>query len=91
MHIDRAAFHDFPLCAFYRFSDGKCLDDDFYVRGDGTRCFFFGEEKAKDLFVDGAGLEEVETKVDRRLQVNRGRQIKMYRVWLRAKYRKPVL
>ena len=73
-----------------RFSDGKCLDEDFYVRGDGTRCFFFGEDVARELFVDCAGLEEKDTKVDRRLQVNRGKQIKMYRVWLQAKYRKPL-
>ena len=37
----------------------------------------------------GAGLVEDFRKVDRRLQVNRGRQIKMHRVWIQCKYRKP--
>lgn len=70
-----------------RFKSGRCLSDNFYVRGDGTRAYFFTEDGVDTLFTD-CGLQKVELIVDRRLQVNRGKQVKMYRVWIQAKYRK---
>lgn len=70
-----------------RFKCGRCLSDNFYVRGDGTRAYFFTEEEIDQLFTS-CGMEKVELIVDRRLQVNRGKQLKMYRVWIQAKYRK---
>ncbi|KAJ2554625.1 hypothetical protein EV175_002532, partial [Coemansia sp. RSA 1933] len=70
-----------------RFKKSRLLAENFYIRGDGTRVYFFTNEELAAIF--GKRFVVEQNAVDRRLLVNRKRELKMYRVWLQAKFRKP--
>lgn len=70
-----------------RFKKNRLLDDNFYIRGDGTRVYFFTEEELREIFTKDFIEEKIGT--DRRLIVNRKRQLKMYRIWLQAVFDVP--
>ena len=66
-----------------------------YARGDKTRVYFFDKEELVDIMtapVTGQpehSLKTVQVGVDRRLLMNRKRQLKMYRVWMQGVFQKP--
>jgi tRNAThr (cytosine32-N3)-methyltransferase len=87
-----------------RFKKGRYLEENFYVRGDGTRVYFFDEEELRQIWegkyfqedggenaASNAGFEIVDLAVDRRMLVNRQRKLKMYRCWMQGRFRKPLL
>jgi tRNAThr (cytosine32-N3)-methyltransferase len=96
-----------------RFKKGRYLEENFYIRGDGTRVYFFEKDELVEIWggepsgpggpsessesskppagdVEGRqpSFEIEELGVDRRLLVNRAKQLKMYRCWIQGRFRK---
>lgn len=71
-----------------RFKKNRLLEDNFYVRGDGTRVYFFTEEQLGEIFRSGGFVDE-KIAADKRLLVNRKKQLKMYRNWIQAVFTAP--
>jgi tRNAThr (cytosine32-N3)-methyltransferase len=85
-----------------RFKKGRYLEENFYIRGDGTRVYFFEKDELINIWTgkalgtsedvhetDRPGFEIIDLGVDRRLLVNRAKQLKMYRCWMQGRFRKP--
>jgi tRNAThr (cytosine32-N3)-methyltransferase len=83
-----------------RFKKGRYMEENFYVRGDGTRVYFFEKDEIVDIWTgahvdvkaEGAAaqpqFEVIEIGVDRRLLINRAKQLKMYRCWMQGRFRR---
>jgi len=67
-----------------RFRPQRLLQDNLYVRGDGTRVYFFTSDEISELF--SSRFDILQNSIDKRLIVNRARQVQMFRVWLQAKF-----
>ncbi|KYK54327.1 putative ABP140-actin filament-binding protein [Drechmeria coniospora] len=81
-----------------RFRKGRYLEENFYIRGDGTRVYFFDRDELAAIWSGAGSPDGDESEVpkfeveglgfDRRLLVNRAQKIKMYRCWLQGRFRK---
>lgn len=67
----------------------KCakLKDNFYIKSDGTRVYYFQKEELKNMFCS-AGFKEVVIENHYRLVENKKDEIKMHRVWIQGKFLK---
>ncbi|PQE31983.1 actin binding protein [Rutstroemia sp. NJR-2017a WRK4] len=87
-----------------RFKKGRYLEENFYIRGDGTRVYFFEKDELLRIWTGAITpsdasdevkspeqeslFEVIDLGVDRRLLVNRAKQLKMYRCWMQGRFRK---
>jgi len=74
-----------------RFKKGRYLEENFYIRGDGTRVYFFDKDELVKIWTGcetSTGFDVVDLGVDRRLLVNRAKQLKMYRCWMQGRFKK---
>ncbi|XP_009946775.1 PREDICTED: methyltransferase-like protein 6 isoform X2 [Leptosomus discolor] len=83
-------FRDYGLYdhAMLRFKSGSKLGENFYVRQDGTRSYFFTEEFLSQLF-KAEGYEQVVNEYVQRETVNRKEDLRVPRVFLQSKFQKP--
>ena len=85
--------YDLAQLRFAKKANAK-LKDNFYVRADKTRAYYFTLEEVETLFCGGgekgADFECVQNMNHYRVVENRKDQKTMHRVWVQAKFRKPV-
>jgi SAM-dependent methyltransferase len=73
---------------------GGGSDDDnahFYCKADATKCYYFTTEDLIRLFGDELGLEVLECAYIQRQYQNRGQGVRRRRVWVQARFRKPLV
>ncbi|XP_075068522.1 tRNA N(3)-cytidine methyltransferase METTL6 [Mixophyes fleayi] len=84
-------FRDYGLHdhAMLRFKSGNKLGENFYVRQDGTRCYFFTTEYLQHLFTT-AGYKEVSNAYVLRETVNKKEGLCVPRVFVQSKFYRPL-
>lgn len=80
--------YDMTQMRFYAKKNPNKMAENYYRREDGTFTYFFEKETTNKLFGSVGFLCE-DTKYDTRVLYNRKRMLKMYRVWIRGRFRKP--
>jgi hypothetical protein len=68
-----------------RFKHKSKLDNNFYVRQDGTCAYFFTIEELNSM-CKNAKLQKIECFYIRRQYANRQQRQARYRIWIHAKY-----
>lgn len=83
-------FRDYGLydMAQLRFKPGHKIGENFYMRQDGTRSYYFAEQEVGDLFQE-AGFEVVVNSYIHRRTINPKENIDVPRIFVQAKFRKP--
>eukprot|EP00957_Ditylum_brightwellii_P209942 15364393-Ditylum_brightwellii.AAC.2 len=72
-------------------SKGKRLSENFYVKHDSTRVYYFDLDDLERLFgSSGAGLVSIEKKYIQRVYKSRSDNTERRRVWVQARFRKPL-
>jgi len=72
-------------------SRNKLLEDNFYKKHDGTKCYYFSLEDVRELFEQEAGLTILELKYLKRIYRNRGTNEVRRRVWVQGRFQKTKL
>lgn len=71
-----------------RLKANRLLSESFYIRGDGTRVYYFTNEELSTLLSAENGWALEQNAIDKRLLVNRKEGKRMYRAWVQVKARK---
>ncbi|RWS03042.1 methyltransferase-like protein, partial [Dinothrombium tinctorium] len=84
-------FRDYGIYdhAMLRFKNGHKLSENFYVRQDGTRAYYFSEDILSSLF-ENANFEILINRYVLRDTVNKKEGISVPRVFIQAKFMKPL-
>lgn len=83
-HLDDSQLHLLPSCVKDR---GRILDENTYVKQDGTICHYFSLQEIEELFVK-AGFKVLELEYIQRQYANRGEGKVRRRIWCHAKFQK---